>query len=374
MLNARGNLVSGSEDLFPFPVRWLPDGRFVYTSDGKIRIRDAAGASAGEVAFSANLTVRRPVFNKAKDHQFDRMGPQPVTGISAPALSPDGKCVVFVALNDLWVMKIGEAPVRLTNDRDGNPQWTPTARPCTFRASAQMPARLRSTRSTSRARRASGSARLPRSRWSRRRCRRAVTESPTPRASGQLELWNIAAKIAQVVIPQVSRQVSTPNWTADSAKIVLVDNEAINNRFREGYNKLRVIDLAAKTGTFHPLAAAPQQVSARGEGAAACSPDGKQVAFIMDSRLHVMSMNADGSPAGVAKAITTEAADLLSWSDGGGCFPKGLRCLRFERIDRRAQKRKWQASCSPIAAARRARGPSGLAQSRRDRLRAAATA
>ena len=64
VLNVRGSLVSGSEDLFPFPVRWLPDGRFVYTSDGKIRIRDAAGASAGDVAFSANLTVRRPVFNK----------------------------------------------------------------------------------------------------------------------------------------------------------------------------------------------------------------------------------------------------------------------------------------------------------------------
>ncbi len=75
VLNVRGNLVSGSEDLFPFPVHWLPDGRFVYTSDGKIGIRDAARASAGEVAFSANLTVRRPVFNKFKDREFDRMGP-----------------------------------------------------------------------------------------------------------------------------------------------------------------------------------------------------------------------------------------------------------------------------------------------------------
>ncbi len=221
-----------------------------------------------------------------------------------------------MALNDVWVMKIGEAPVRLTNDRnrDGNPQWTPDGSAVYFsseRANAGSLA-IDQIDVASKARKRLGAI----------AAKSMVTPKMSPAGdriayttgSGQLELWNIAAKTAQVIIPQVSRQVSTPNWTADASKIVLVDNEAINNRFREGYNKLRVIDLAAKTGTFYPVAAAPQQVSDRGEGAAALSPDGKQVAFIMDSRLHVMPMNADGSPAGAAKAITTEAADLPSWA------------------------------------------------------------
>ena len=79
---------------------------------------------------------------------------------------------------------------------------------------------------------------------------------------------------------------------------MVVDNERINNRFREGYNKLRVIDVATKTGTFYPVAEAPRQISDRDEGAAVLSPDGSKVAFIMDSVLHVMPVNADGSPAG----------------------------------------------------------------------------
>ncbi|MEO8923869.1 MAG: LpqB family beta-propeller domain-containing protein [Caldimonas sp.] len=316
VLTVGGQAVSGNEDLFPFPVRWLPDGRFIYTSDGKIQIRSATGANPTSVPFSAMLSVRRPVFSKLKDRGFDRLGAQPVTGISSPALSPDGRSVAFVALNDVWVMQIGQAPVRLTNDtdRDGNPQWTRDGKFVYF--------------STERANAGSLAvdqvevATKVRTRLAAIAAKSMVTPMISPTGdriayitgAGQLELWNIAAKTAAVIIPQVSRQVSTPYWTANGAKIVLVDNEAINNRFREGYNKLRVIDLAAKTGTFYQVATPPQQVSDREEGAAALSPDGTQLAFIMDSRLHVMPMNADGSPAGAAKAITTEAADLPSWA------------------------------------------------------------
>ncbi|MFY0576564.1 TolB family protein [Cystobacter fuscus] len=40
---------AASEDLFPFPARFLPDGRFLYTGDGKIRIRATTGESVSEV-------------------------------------------------------------------------------------------------------------------------------------------------------------------------------------------------------------------------------------------------------------------------------------------------------------------------------------
>src|SRR5207244_11545724 len=79
------------------------------------------------------------------------------------------------------------------------------------------------------------------------------------------------------------------------------------------HNKLRVIDIATKTATFHAGGPARGVVSDRTEGEAACSADGTKVAFISDSVLKVMPTNADGSPSGPAVQLTTEAADMLSW-------------------------------------------------------------
>ena len=69
--------------------------------------------------------------------------------------------------------------------------------------------------------------------------------------SGQLEIWNRAAGTFEVILPSVSVQVSTPQWTPDGRRILLVDNERINYRFREGYNKLRVIDLVVDRQLAH---------------------------------------------------------------------------------------------------------------------------
>ena len=45
----------------------------------------------------------------------------------SPALSPDGKRVVFEALNQLWLMDIGGKPQALTNDKfyKEDPAWSP---------------------------------------------------------------------------------------------------------------------------------------------------------------------------------------------------------------------------------------------------------
>lgn len=304
------------EDLFPFPVRYLPGGGFLYTADGKIKTRDATGANPKDIPFTATITVRRPNITAGKDHGFSNTAPRAVKGISAPALSPDGKSIAFVALNDVWVMAIGQAPVRLTNDtdRDGSPQWTPDGTAVYFSSEKGNAGQLAVDQITIATR--------ARSRLASITGKSMVTPRMSPTGdriayttlSGQLEIWNIASRSAQVILPSISTQVSTPSWTPDGNRVMVVDNERINNRFREGYNKLRVIDLASRQGTFHAVAQAPQQISERDEGAAVLSPDGTKVAFIMDSVLHVMPVKPDGSPAGAAVAITTEAADLPSWA------------------------------------------------------------
>ncbi|MCK7502456.1 MAG: hypothetical protein MZW92_80905 [Comamonadaceae bacterium] len=64
------------------------------------------------------------------------------------------------------------------------------------------------------------------------------------------------------------------------------------------------------------------------------SPDGTRLAVIIDSRLHVMPMNADGSPAGEAVRITDEAADLPSWAgDSETLLYKSADKLRLVQAD-----------------------------------------
>ncbi len=327
-----GREVSSGEDLFPFPVRFLADGRFLYTADGKMRVRDASGANAREIPFSASLALRRPAITTPKDHGFAATGARPVMGISSPALSPDGKSIAFVALNDVWVMPIGQAPERLTNDtdRDGTPQWTPDGSAVYFASEKGNAGQLAVDQITL--------ATKVRTRLASIAGKSMVTPKMSPGGdriaystlSGQLEVWNIGSRTAELIIPSLSTQVSTPSWTADGSKVMVVDNERINNRFREGYNKLRVIDVASKQAKFYAVAEAPRHISERDEGAAMLSPDGSKVAFIMDSVLHVMPVGPDGAPTGAPVALTTEVADLPSWSgDSQSILYKSAAKLRI---------------------------------------------
>jgi len=331
-----GAQVTTEEDIFPFPVRYLPGGRFLYTSDGKIRLRDAAGGERRDVDFRAELKLRRPVFKHPKDRGFDNLDVRPVRGISAPVLSPDGRSIAFVALNDVWTMRIGEEPVRLTNDpdRDANPQWTDDGRAVYFSSERGNAGQL----AVDQVELGSGI----RTRLAAIPGRSMVTPKLSPDGgriayttlSGQLEIWDRATGTPQVILPSISTQVSTPQWTPDGQRIVLVDNERINNRFREGYNKLRVIDLATRSGTFYPVAPVPRQIAERDEGAAALSPDGTKVAFIMDSRLHVMPLGPTGAPTGPARQVSDDMADLPTWGgDSRTILYKSAERVRTVRDD-----------------------------------------
>ncbi|MCC2972333.1 amidohydrolase family protein [Massilia sp. IC2-476] len=332
-----GAVVTNNEDIFPFPVRFLPDGRFLYTADGRIRIRDAAGANPSDVNFRAQLRLRRPVLGvQGKDRGFDNFNLRHAKGISAPVLSPDGRSIAFVALNDVWTMRIGADPVRLTNDpdRDLNPQWTADGRAVYFSSERNNAGQL----AVDQVEVATGA----RTRLAAIPGRSMATPKISPDGgriayttlSGQLEIWNRATGTPEVILASSSTQVSTPQWTPDGQRILLVDNERINNRFREGYNKLRVIDLASRTGTFYQVAPAPRQIAERDEGAAVLAPDGTRVAFIMDSRLYVIPVDASGAPTGPARRVTEDIADLPSWGgDSRTILYKSAERVRTVRVD-----------------------------------------
>ena len=313
-----GNAATNDEDLFPFPVQFMGSSRFVYTASGKIRTRDANGGNLQDIAFSATQVIRRPKLTPSMSRpSLGSTGTQRVKGINGPVISPDGQSVAFVALNDLWVMKIGEAPVRLTNDidRDVDPRWTADGQSIYWSSDKNNAGSLAVDKIDI---------------VTKRRTRVAAIESvsmiqptlsPTEdrfaytTGSGLTEVMDIATRTRTPLVPQLSPQpqVSRPFWSRDGSKLMIVDNDRINPRFREGYNKLRVIDIATKTATWYPVGPAPATISDRTEGAAVWSPDGTKVAFISDSVLKVMPTNADGSPSGPAVQLTNEASDMPSW-------------------------------------------------------------
>ena len=114
------------QDAFPFPATWLSNTELLYTGDGHIFHVDLAAKSESPIPFTATIKSIRPQYPH-KVYDFDSTAAHPVKGIFAPALSPDGKQIAFVALNQLYVMTIGSAPVALTNDTffKQGPAWSP---------------------------------------------------------------------------------------------------------------------------------------------------------------------------------------------------------------------------------------------------------
>ena len=317
-LVVNGNAVTSGEDLFPFPVEYMGPNKFVYTGTGKILTRDASGGNVQTIAFSATEVHRRPIITPLSTRpSLGATTPQPVKGINGAVISPDGSAIAFIALNDLWMMKSGQAPVRLTNDtdRDVDPRWTPDGRFIYWSTDKNNAGALAVdkidvvTQERTRVAAIQGVSMIQ------------PTLSPTQdrfaysTGSGLTEIMDIATRTRTQLVPQLSPQpqVGSPSWSGDGTNIIVTDNDRVNPRFREGYNKLRVIDIASKTATWYAVGPAPAAISDRTEGAAVYSPDGTKVAFVSDSVLKVMPTNQDGSPSGLAVQISNDVADMISW-------------------------------------------------------------
>ena len=69
----RTNIADPDEDVFPFRPQWVSQTEVLYTADGKIKRRPAAGGAAGVVEFTADVSFTRPAFTP-KRRTFDLRG------------------------------------------------------------------------------------------------------------------------------------------------------------------------------------------------------------------------------------------------------------------------------------------------------------
>ncbi|QKV97960.1 PD40 domain-containing protein [Streptomyces sp. NA02950] len=324
----------------PVPPRWASKEELLLTVDGRFQLVRPGGsggsgesesasesaseggsndsgkrAAAKDIPFRATLPVDRPRY-RVKSYDFDGGGARPVRGFHLPALSPDGRRVAFAALNSLWVADIsgGRAPKRVVRAAPTRyllaPTWTSDGRALVFADDRDglLAVRRRDLGSGAETVLASGG-----------RVHPALSPDGKRLAcvdmSGNLVLRDLAADTERVLAAPLGAGglPGRPSWSPDGRYIALCDRNRLNQRFREGYNLIRVVDARSGAAKLHAVAA-HTSVSDRYDSGPVWSPDGRHMALIAESALWLLPVRPDGTPDGAPRRLTDEAADHPSWS------------------------------------------------------------
>ncbi|GHB51594.1 amidohydrolase [Streptomyces viridiviolaceus] len=307
-------VVTADEDVAAGPPCWLDEDRLLYVADGRLRIRALTGdPHVEEIDFVARMPMPRPR-RRRKPRAARATGPASVRGIHLPVLSPDGRSVAFVALNALWVMPVGGKPRRLLQEAGVHhvqmPAWDPDGRSllyCTDRGGLTAVRRLRLDDRADEP--VSDGGRLhpvPSPDGTRLACRDIT---------GNLLLRDLATGAERVLARPMATDgpAGAPSWSPDGRYVAFCDRNRINQRFREGYHLIRVIDTRTGADRRH-LPAPHQSLSDREAAGPAWSPDGHHMALVAESALWLLPVTPDGTPSGPARRLTDEPADHPSWA------------------------------------------------------------
>ncbi|GAA2299739.1 amidohydrolase family protein [Streptomyces kunmingensis] len=311
-----GRPVEVPGDLAPVPPRWTGEDTLLLTVDGTFRIvRPDAPGDAERIPFTARYSAERPRY-RVKRYDFEPGGVHPVRAPHLPTLSPDGRSVAFAALNSLWVGATsgGLAPRRIVRATATRyvlaPTWTPDGKGLVYaddRAGLFSVRRhdLATGRETALA---EGGRVFPA--LSPDGARLACLDM-----SGNLVVRDLAAKTERVLAkPMGSGGLpGRPCWSPDGRYVALCDRGRLNQRFREGYNLIRVIDTTTGEVALH--AVAPHvSLADRYDSGPAWSPDGRTMAVVVESALWLLPVRPDGTPDGPPRQVTEEPADHPSWA------------------------------------------------------------
>ncbi len=302
--------VQFNNDVFPFYPQWLSDDRILFTANGGIWTTDIAVNLTRKIPFEAHLTVRRPSYTP-KQIDFDSRAAHPVKGIVSPALSPDGKHIVFEALNQLWLMEIGEEPRPITggNFSKVDPVWSPDGTRIAYSSDKSGLAQIYILNPSSGVERQVTT--LPEAAaspaWSRDGESLAFLDY-----TGSLHTFDLASGNTRLVSGTLFAP-GRPSWSADGSSISLATLKKYSHRFREGTNRILTVRVADGTQIYTEPAPF-KSITTRGDDGPVYSPDGTHVAFVMDEVLWTAPVDAGGHITSPARSINDEPTDAISWS------------------------------------------------------------
>jgi Tol biopolymer transport system component/imidazolonepropionase-like amidohydrolase len=304
------NIADPDEDVFPFRPQGLPASELLYTADGKIKRRPTGGGRASIVEFSADVSFTRPAFTP-KRHRFDLAGPQPVRGVMHPAVSPDGNQIAFAALGDLWLMPVGGTPRRLTTDPavETEPAWSPDGKSLAYSSDrgGSMNIWIRDVQSGAdrQVTRLAAASMLPA--WSPDGARIAFVD-----AEGQLQVVDVKSGAVRKIHEHLN-EPGRPSWAPDGSAVVVSSLKVYSTRFREGTNQVLRVSLTGQPDRwFDP--APHKSIGMREDYGPVWSPDGSQMAAIVDGLLTAWPVGPDGAPLGPPRPLSADLAGSPAWT------------------------------------------------------------
>lgn len=297
-------------DVFPFPAQWLSKNELLYTADGKIRATDMESGNTREIPFEGQFALNRPPYAR-RQLDFDSTRPRPVKGIVSPALSPDGRRVVFEALNELWLMEIGGRPRQITGDGffKFDPAWSRDGRWIAYSSDKAGTEDIYALEvSTGRERRITS---LPAAETGAAWSPDGTMIAFQDQAGATFTIELATGDVRQVIPPLFAP--SRPTWSVDGRHISIAALKPYTRRFREGTSQFLTADV--ETGELVYREPMPfKSVSTRGDDGPVWSPDGTHLAFVMDEVLWVLPVDPSGEPTGPAVQLTHEPTDAPTWS------------------------------------------------------------
>ena len=312
-----GRPVTDGEDVFTFPAQWVAPTRLLYAADGRIRRRDLASGSVETIPFAADVSFKRRSYRK-RHHDFDDRKASQVKGVANPVLSPDGRTVAFVALNQLWTMRIGSRPVALTDDvyYKATPFWSPDGAQLAYSSDKDGAEAIyvRDMR-TRRERKLTGAfaGAQVRGAWSPDGGKIAFLSAIDGSGNAATYVADVATgAIRQILTPLF--EPGRPTWGPNSDVVALAAWQPYSNRFREGQSLILTVDVTTGATTWHNPYPFNTINNRKGDNGPVWSPDGRHMAYVLDDVLHVLPVDEHGAPAGEQRQLTDENADAISWS------------------------------------------------------------
>jgi Tol biopolymer transport system component len=302
------------DDAFPFPPVWLSNTSILYTANGAILKADLSAGTKTAIPFTAGIESMRPIY-KGKDFRFNATAPRQALGLFSPALSPDGKQAAFVALNQLYLVTIGNPiPRALTHDTyyKQGPAWSPDGKTLAYvsdkdgieniylmdmatgtdkRAAASMDAQIFPAWS-------------PDGRW-----------MAFQKQDGATMLLELSSGATTLLAPPTFFP-GRPSFSPDGKTVAIATVKPYSHRFREGTSSILTVDIATKKTTWHDPAPY-ESITTRTEDGPIYSPKGGEIAFIMDDLLYTMPVDAAGKPSGMAVALNAETSDAPTYNGDG---------------------------------------------------------